>query len=88
MAVWIDENGKRLTDYPRPSIAVDTALLTVIDDELSVAIVDRDGSQRLPGTFLHEGELLAEAVGTITSSARGIAGSATETAEDLRRGGS
>lgn len=62
MAVWIDENGKQLADYPRPSVAVDTALLTVRDDELSVAVVDRGASQRLPGTFLHEGELLAEAV--------------------------
>ena len=62
MTGWTDERGKRLTDYPRPSVAVDTALLTVRDETLCVAVVDRDGSKRLPGTFLHEGELLAEAV--------------------------
>lgn len=62
MAEWTDEDNKRLTDYPRPSVAVDTALLTVRHGQLSVAVVDRDGSRRLPGTFLHEGELLAEAV--------------------------
>ena len=62
MTVWTDDNGKRLIDYPRPSVAVDTALLTVRDEKLCVAVVDREGSRRLPGTFLHEGELLAEAV--------------------------
>lgn len=62
MAEWTDENDKRLTDYPRPSVAVDSALLTVKHGQLSVAVVQRDGSRRLPGTFLHEGELLAEAV--------------------------
>lgn len=62
MTGWTDGRGKRLTDYPRPSVAVDTALLTVRDETLCVAVVDRDGSKRLPGTFLHEGELLAEAV--------------------------
>jgi len=62
MTGWTDDRGKQLTDYPRPSVAVDTALLTVRDETLCVAIVDRGGSKRLPGTFLHEGELLAEAV--------------------------
>lgn len=62
MAVWTDEHGKRLTDYPRPSVAVDTSVLTVKDDVLGVAVVERDGRRRLPGTFLHDGELLAEAV--------------------------
>ena len=62
MTGWTDERGKRLSDYPRPSVAVDTALLTVRDETLCVAVVNRDGSKRLPGTFLHEGELLAEAV--------------------------
>ncbi|GAA1645259.1 NUDIX domain-containing protein [Brevibacterium sanguinis] len=60
--MWTDALGKRLIDYPRPSVAVDTAVLTVHDSELCVATVERDGIKRLPGTFLHEGELLAEAV--------------------------
>ena len=65
----IDSAGRTLLDYPRPSVAVDTALLTVPDDasSLHVLLVRRGGSHRrgawaLPGTFLHEGELLAEAV--------------------------
>lgn len=62
MDEWTDENGKKLSDYPQPSLAVDTAVLTVVDDALCVALVDRAGSHRLPGTFLHEGETLAQAV--------------------------
>lgn len=66
-----DASGRRLEDYPRPSIAVDTAVLTVPEDgPLSVVLVrpkpDDDASAhglpRLPGTFLHEGERLADAV--------------------------
>src|SRR5690554_1803276 len=55
---------KPLSDYPRPSVAVDTAVLTVVNEQLHVVVVDdpRDGTRRLPGTFLHEGELLADAV--------------------------
>ena len=62
-----------LTDYPRPSVAVDTAVLTVPLDErgrpsggLHVLLVRRVMEQReewlLPGTFLHEGERLSDAV--------------------------
>lgn len=65
-----DSAGKSLEDYPRPSVAVDTAVLTVPDSgRLSVLLtmtndaVAHDGDQwRLPGTFLHAGERLAEAV--------------------------
>jgi ADP-ribose pyrophosphatase YjhB (NUDIX family) len=64
-------SGRLLTDYPRPSVAVDTAVLTVPDDgPLSVVLVrpregddpSAGGLHRLPGTFLHEGERLADAV--------------------------
>lgn len=51
-----------LEDYPRPSVAVDTAVLSVVEEQLCVSLVERDGGLRLPGTFLHEGELLADAV--------------------------
>jgi 8-oxo-dGTP diphosphatase len=51
-----------LEQYPRPSVAVDTALLTVDADRLSVLLVRHPEGDRLPGTFLHEGETLAEAV--------------------------
>jgi len=72
-----DKGRRTLLDYPRPSVAVDTAVLTVLpsertgrgDDrgELAVLQVRRAGGHKrgewsLPGTFLHEGELLAESV--------------------------
>jgi 8-oxo-dGTP diphosphatase len=57
-----DSHGKPLTAYPRPSVAVDTAVLTVEDRLLHVALVESDGELRLPGTFLHQGEVLADAV--------------------------
>ena len=51
-----------LTDYPRPSVAVDVAVLTVRDDILQVVVVDhRPGGPALPGTFLHAGERLSDA---------------------------
>lgn len=68
--MYTDSSGKALTDYPRPSLAVDTAVLTVPDGEreLGVLLVRRDSGEdrdgwALPGTFLHEGETLAMAVG-------------------------
>jgi 8-oxo-dGTP diphosphatase len=67
--VYRDSSGKALTDYPRPSVAVDTAVLTVpdADPRLAVLLVRRAGEARteewaLPGTFLHEDETLADAV--------------------------
>ncbi len=62
-----DTSGKALTDYPRPSVAVDVAVLTVSPaGELCVLLVRRAGKHRhntwqLPGTFLHEGETLTDA---------------------------
>jgi len=60
-----DSAGRSLDDYPRPSVAVDTAVLTVDPDVgLSVLQVRRSGGRgwSLPGTFLHEAETLADAV--------------------------
>ena len=64
-----DATGKTLADYPRPSVAVDTAVLTVPEgaDTVHVLLVRRAGSHKkgawaLPGTFLHAGETLADAV--------------------------
>ena len=60
-----DSHGKALTDYPRPSVAVDTAVLTCAPDgELLVLQVRRATGVgwALPGTFLHPGEKLAAAV--------------------------
>ena len=60
--VYRDTTGRALSDYPRPSVAVDTAVLTVSGGELQVVLVAVDGQRGLPGTFLHQGELLADAV--------------------------
>jgi 8-oxo-dGTP diphosphatase len=72
-----DSTGATLADYPQPSVAVDTAVLTLAPrinpapgappQQLSVLLVRRpegvDGPQwALPGTFLHQGERLADAV--------------------------
>lgn len=63
-----DSHGKTLRDYERPSVAVDTAVLTFDPEEpdlgLLVLEVRRDSGSgwALPGTFLHEGETLARAV--------------------------
>lgn len=68
--MWKDEHGKTLQDYWRPSIAVDVALLTVVPTGrsavLSVLLHQpatgfAAGKWCLPGTFLHEGETLADA---------------------------
>src|SRR4051794_27381886 len=66
--MYRDSSGKTLEDYPRPSVAVDTAVLTVTPDStLGVLLVRRDSAHRrnawaLPGTFLHARERLADAV--------------------------
>lgn len=76
-----DASGRRLTDYPRPSVAVDTAVLTVpVGGPLSVVRVRdaTDGDWRLPGTFVHEGERLAEAVLRALRDKAGVTGLAPE----------
>ena len=56
-----DSAGKTLEDYPRPSVAVDTAALTVHDGRLCVLLVrDESGDELLPGTFLHPDETLRD----------------------------
>ncbi|MGY1753817.1 NUDIX hydrolase [Blastococcus sp. SYSU D01042] len=65
-----DSSNRTLADYPRPSVAVDTAVLVVdvAHGELGVLQHERSdsgahgGEWALPGTFLHEGETLADAV--------------------------
>jgi ADP-ribose pyrophosphatase YjhB (NUDIX family) len=66
--------GKLLTDYPRPSVAVDVAVLTARDGALDVLTVEhRLGGRALPGTFLHEGELLANAAARALGSKAALA---------------
>jgi 8-oxo-dGTP diphosphatase len=63
--MYKDSSGKTLADYDRPSVAVDTALLS-LDADLGLLVlqVRRPGGRgwALPGTFLHVEETLAEAV--------------------------
>jgi 8-oxo-dGTP diphosphatase len=84
--VWRDTSGRTLADYPRPSLAVDTAVLT-LGEGLLVLLVPRDAESNvsgraakwaLPGTFLHEGERLADAVLRSLQSKAGITGRSPE----------
>ena len=72
------KNATPLTHYPRPSVAVDTAVLTVWRDALCVLAVEHTKAPgfdwALPGTFLHEGERLAEAVLRSLRDKAGISG--------------
>ncbi len=77
--VWRDRSGLTLADYPRPSLAVDVALLTVLYDgrraRLGVLVHERhDGSWSLPGTFVHEGERLREAALRALAGKAGVRG--------------
>jgi 8-oxo-dGTP diphosphatase len=73
-----DGSGKTLADYPRPSVAVDTALLTLDEagSQLLVLQVRRnDGTGwALPGTFLHPGERLVDAVDRALRDKSGVRG--------------
>ncbi len=80
---WRDPSGRRLADYPRPSLAVDTALLTLqahADSwRLTVLQVRLDpargrASWALPGTFVHPGETMADAVGRSLRTKAGVTG--------------
>lgn len=63
-----DSAGRALEEYVRPSVAVDTAVLTLRESRLSVLLTLTNDAVRggpphwrLPGTFVHPGERLAEA---------------------------
>lgn len=78
---WRDPHGRRLVDYPRPSVAVDVAVLSLDPSEnrLGVVLHRRDpedgwGHWSLPGTFVHEGERLREAALRALEVKAGIAG--------------
>ena len=75
--IFRDASGRTLADYPRPSVAVDTALLTPDPDQgLVVLQVRRDDTSgwALPGTFLHPGERLADAVNRSLREKAGVQG--------------
>lgn len=71
---WRDSAGKALTDYARPSIAVDVAVLTIENDELKVLVVDSDRGPSLPGTFLHPDETLRDAAARALRTKAGLTG--------------
>lgn len=76
-----DQYGKTLLDYPRPSLAVDTALLTVHDAGLCVLLVPHQGAGpewALPGTFVHPGERLVDAVNRSLAVKAGVTGRAPQ----------
>lgn len=81
MIPYRDSFGRTFADYPRPSVAVDTALLTVQPSSaggltLSVLEVRRQDGRGwgLPGTFLHPGERLIDAVRRSLREKAGVTG--------------
>jgi len=59
----MDANGRSLSDYPRPNLTVDAIVFAVHDGQLKVLLDDHsEHGLSLPGTFVHEGETLMEAL--------------------------
>ncbi|MET9199609.1 NUDIX hydrolase [Gordonia sp. NPDC003585] len=52
----------RLNDYPRPNVAVDIAVLTVIDGRVHVVVQQSDDGPALPGRFIRERRTVGETV--------------------------
>jgi len=77
-----DRSDRTLEDYPRPSVAVDSAVLTVDVRNGALGVVQHQrsdggvhgGEWALPGTFLHQGETLADAVLRSLSEKVGLRG--------------
>jgi 8-oxo-dGTP diphosphatase len=73
--VYRDSSGRTLADYEHPNVAVDTVALTYDKNRgLQVLVVERPGGWALPGTFLHKGEVLAEAVKRSLKDKAGVEG--------------
>ncbi|MGV9670482.1 NUDIX hydrolase [Gordonia sp. NPDC003504] len=63
----------RLTDYPRPNVAVDIAVLSVVDATLCVVVQrDDDGTAMLPGRFIRERRTVADTVGEVLQLKLGL----------------
>jgi ADP-ribose pyrophosphatase YjhB (NUDIX family) len=62
---WRDNHGRTLEEFVRPSVAVDTAVLS-LDHDVGLVVLEvrraTESGWALPGTFLHAGERLADAV--------------------------
>lgn len=66
---------KKLHDFPRPTVAADTAVLTIEHGRLMVLEMARDdGTWALPGSFLRERETLAHAVERCLREKVGVSG--------------
>lgn len=74
--VYRDSSGRTLAEYPHPNVAVDTVALTYDENRgLQVLVVQRpDGGWALPGTFLYEDEVLADAVQRSLRDKAGVKG--------------
>ncbi|WP_068280577.1 NUDIX hydrolase [Aldersonia kunmingensis] len=73
-----------LTDYPRPSVAVDTAVLTFDDNRLAVlAVHGPGGAPVLPGKFLRQGKRLREAASDALTEKAGLRTDVVEQIEEL-----
>jgi 8-oxo-dGTP diphosphatase len=76
--MWRDSSGRTLDEYPRPSVAVDVAVLTVQDESLAVLLLfgvdpyDDSARWSLPGGFVHPGERLADTAGRVLLAKCGI----------------
>lgn len=67
--------SKKLTDYPRPNVAVDLAVLSVVENALCVRVLrDDDGSAALPGRFIREGSTVAQTVDEVLDLKLGLSG--------------
>ena len=71
-------SDKQFHDFPRPTLAVDTALLTIDLDRRQLLVVEMaredTGKWALPGTFLRERETLAHAVQRCLKDKLGVEG--------------
>ena len=68
-----------MADYPHPSLAVDVALLTVVEGALAVLLHQSSegfaaGKWALPGTFVRQDELLSAAALRVLQDKCGVAG--------------
>ena len=73
-----------LSDFPHPSVAIDLAILTVLDGELRVLLTRRDdakvtgGAWSLPGGFVHIDKTPEETVARVMQEKTGLSGAHME----------